>query len=304
MNPKRFFYWALSITGSLFVMTVLMPLAGVFVIGLVFSHFGEAPTEGENRVAVIEVEGMILDSREIVEQLYAQADEESVKGIVLRINSPGGAVGPAQEIYHAVKNIREKKPVVASMGAVAASGGLYVALGASRVLCQPGTLTGSIGVIMQLPNVGKLTERLGVDMITIKSGELKDAGNSFRSMTSTEKEYLQSTVNAAYEQFLEAVAQSRGLAIDDVKKFSDGRVILGGQAVQLGLVDGIGDLREAAKAVFEILGQPLADGEVPELFYPMEEGFTLFKDIMRSVDGISDKFFASTSARMDYRLGW
>jgi protease-4 len=270
---------------------VVVPIIVLFCFGLAASSLVsdvEPKFEGVNRVAVVELSGVILDSKDIVNSLYAQAGDESVTGIVLRINSPGGAVGPSQEIYSVVRDITKKKPVVAVMTGVAASGGLYSALSASKIFCQPGTLTGSIGVIMQLPNVSKIADLVGFQMMTVKSGDLKDVGNAFRPMSATEQEYLQITINAAHKQFVEAISESRKIPFDTVSKFADGRVILGSQAVELGLVDGIGDTYSAAREIFNMAKIPLGADETPTIFYP-EDKLGWLKDVMKSATTISQK---------------
>ncbi len=271
-TAATFLRWVGTLTLSFFIIFIVLPLLVIFTLSL----FAGVMTPGVDKlankqVAVIELEGMILDNKELLEQLYKQANDPNIHGIVLRINSPGGAIGPAQEIYAAVKKIKEKKPVIASMGGIAASGALYAALSATKIFCQPGTLTGSIGVIMQMPNVRKMTDFVGFEMTTIKSGALKDAGNLFREMTEGEKNYLQETVDTAFEQFLSAVVEGRKLDPELIRPFSDGRIILGSQAVKLGLVDDYGDLDTAARAVFEELKQPLTNEESPNLVYPMDE---------------------------------
>ncbi|MDZ4787060.1 MAG: signal peptide peptidase SppA [bacterium] len=271
MSPKSFLGWIGALSMTFFVVIVLLPLMVVLTLSGFAKYMSPDIAISGKTVAVIELDGVILDSKDVLEQLYKQSADDKVKGIVLRVNSPGGAIGPAQEIYSAVKKIKEKKPVIASMGTVAASGGLYASLGATKIFCQPGTLTGSIGVIMQMPNVRKISDLIGFEMLTIKSGALKDAGNPFREITEQDKSYLQGTVNEAFEQFVEAVAESRKLDMAKVREFSDGRIILGSDAVKLGIADGFGDIDSAARAVFEELKDPLADTETPTLIYPMDD---------------------------------
>lgn len=297
---KKMLTWAAKVFFTMFLMFVVMPLLFICAIGLLPTAFEEGAPESEHLVAVVELKGMILDVKDVLQELYRQADNKKVKGIVFRIDSPGGAVGPSQEIYSAVKKIKEKKPVVVSMGAVAASGGLYSALPASKIYAQPGTLTGSIGVIMQLPNFRKITEKVGFDMVTIKSGALKDAGNSFRDMTEPERQYLQSTIDVAASGFIDAVAEGRNLKRADVLKFADGRIILGSEAVKLGLIDEIGDLDDAARAVFTILGKPLADTEKPDLYYPGDK-FQAFRDLVGAASKIG-AFFDEGRIEMMYLM--
>lgn len=291
MSARSFLSWVAALTLSILIMFVVLPLTIIFAFSLSASKLtSKEVIEGnsKNRVAVLELEGVILDSRELIDELYKQADDEDVKGIVLRINSPGGAIGPAQEIFSAVKKIKAKKPVVASMGAVAASGGLYAALGASKVFCQPGTLTGSIGVILQIPNVSRITDMVGFQMTTVKSGALKDIGNAFRPMTEGEQAYLQTTIDTAHTQFVQAVSESRNIPEEKVREFADGRMILGSDAVSLGLADGFGDIDSAARAVFEILKEPLPEGERPSLVYPLDE-MEWLKNIINTSSLIADR---------------
>ena len=233
---KEYFVWLAKFATWIMVLFFVVPLMLLFVGMASQKALDESPTVGKKTVAVVELTGMITSAKDILKELYKQADNDKVKAIVLRIDSPGGAVGPSQEIYAAVKKLKEKKPIVVSMGALAASGGLYSALGASKILCSPGTLTGSIGVILEIPNFTKIAEKVGVDMITIKSGKFKDAGNSFRPMTDEDRAYLEATIATAYKDFFQAVVDARKLKPEDVTKFADGRIVLGSQAVELGLV--------------------------------------------------------------------
>lgn len=287
---REYFIWLLKFITVFVMIFLIFPLFMVAILSLSGESI-EAPAASKNNVAVIELAGVITDSREVVEQLHKQVGNKRVKGVVLRIDSPGGAVGPSQDIYEAVRTLKSKKPIVASMGAVAASGGLYAAVGASKVFAQPGTITGSIGVILQVPNFRRVAEMLGVEMVTIKSGELKDVGNSFRDMTPNEKQFLESTVNAAHDGFIAAVAEGRGLDLEQVKKFSDGRIILGSQAQELKLIDGFGDTYAAARAVFDLLGESLPEGEYPHLVYPQDK-FRELKAILSGVEGVVRPLFS------------
>ena len=266
---RDYLLWLAKIITLLVIVFVLVPIFFAFCIGVV-AAVAKAPGVGpdpKHAVAVVELTGEIMSAKEVVEQIYRSADNKEVKGIVLRIDSPGGAVGPSQDVYNAVMRAKAKKPVVASMGTLAASGGLYSALSASRIFCQPGTLTGSIGVIMQIPNFTKIAETLGVDIVTVKSGKLKDVGNAFRQMEPEERQFLEGTVHKVYEDFLNAVVTSRKIPREKAVEFADGRVIVGSEAKQLGLVDEFGDVYDAARAVFEILGEPLPEGAVAQLRY-------------------------------------
>lgn len=235
--------------------------------------------EGKHKVAVIELTGEIQDSKETLKQLHKQIGDEAINGIVLRVDSPGGVVGPSQEIYQAVKRLKELKPIVASYGALAASGGLYASIGATKIVAQPGTLTGSIGVLMQFPNFTDVASKVGATMITIKSGKLKDAGNPFRQMSIDDQEYLQSVVGNVYEDFIKAISESRKIDPERVKQFGDGRILTGSQAKDLGLVDDFGDVYTAAEEVLKIKGIKLEAGEAPTLVYPKEK-FKEFRELM------------------------
>ena len=275
---KAYLLWLAKLITLVIVFFIVVPMLLGAVLVAVQSQVGELPVAGKKLVAVVELKGMIESSKDVIEHLYEQIKDSRVRGIVLRIDSPGGAVGPAQEIYEAVSKLKTQKPIVASMGGVAASGGLYAALGASKVFAQPGTLTGSVGVILQIPNLTKVTEKLGVEMLTIKSGKFKDAGNAFREMTEEDRAFLQSTVDEVNTEFINAIVQGRGIDRGKVLEFADGRVLLGSRAMELGLVDKIGGVYDAAREVFEILGKPLKTEEQPDIFYA-EDKFARLKKL-------------------------
>ena len=279
----------------------LLTLVGVFVVVVPILFFGviaaliEAGKDGggagahQEVVSVVELKGMILSSREVIDTLHKEVARDVVRGIVLRIDSPGGAVGPSQEIYEAVKELRQKKPIIASMGSVAASGGLYSSLAATRVFAQSSTMTGSIGVIMQFPNFKKIADKVGFSFVTVKSGQLKDVGNSFREMTPEDLDFLQGTVNAVQEDFINAIVESRKLQRQEVLKFADGCVILGKDAKSKGLVDNIGGVYDAARAVYQELGEPLKEGHYPKLHYP-EDKLKAFKSILGNIAKLPESF--------------
>lgn len=225
---------------------ILSLLGGVFLFIVISSFFSDGVIESDNQIAVVEVEGMISHSRDIVRQLRKFQRDSNVKGIILRINSPGGAVGPSQEIYNAIVKIREdgKKKIFASLATVAASGGYYIASAADRIFANPGTLTGSIGVIMAFSNIQDLIAKIGVKPEVIKSGEFKDAGSPVRSISVKERKLLQDLVDDVHQQFVEDVAKGRNLPEDEVKRLADGRVFTGRQALKLKMVDQLGGLQD------------------------------------------------------------
>lgn len=216
-----------------------------------------------NQIAVIEIRGLIDDAQETLKALKQYRKDKNIKAILLRIDSPGGGVGPSQEIYREVRRTIETKPVVASMGAIAASGGYYIASACTRILSNPGTITGSIGVIMYFPNLQGIFDKIGYNMINIKSGEFKDLGNPNREMTPAEKQLLQGTVDQTYVQFVQDVARGRNIPEEKIREVADGRILMGQTALELGLVDELGNFQDGVDAAAK-LGK--IEGE-PELTY-------------------------------------
>jgi protease-4 len=210
---------------------------------------------GGDKIALVKLEGLLVTSEPVVEELNDYADDSSVKAIVLRIDSPGGGVVVSQEIYNAVKNARkEGKKVVASLGTVAASGGYYVAAAADRIVANPGTLTGSIGVKMEFANIEKLLEKIGVKGVVVKAGEYKDVGSPFRDMSEPEKKLLQDVIDDVHSQFITAVAEGRNMQEAEVRAIADGRIFTGRQALDLKLVDQLGDLADSIKVAGKLVG--------------------------------------------------
>lgn len=219
---------------------------------------------GFGNVGVVEVKGPIDDSEQVVEDLRHFREAPNIRAVLLRVDSPGGSVGPSQEIFAEVRRLAEEKVVVASFGAIAASGGYYVALPATRIVANPGTITGSIGVITQIPNVEELAEKIGFRMNTVTSGPSKDAGNPFRPFTEEDRRVFRDLIDDIYRQFVEDVAASRNLDPEKVRQIADGRVYTGAQALELGLVDELGNFTDAVELAAELAEIP---GR-PELAYP------------------------------------
>lgn len=209
-----------------------------------------------NQVASLELEGIIADSGDFLDQLKEYGNRSGVKSVVVRINSPGGGVAASQEIYEAIKKFRSEtdKKVVVSMSSVAASGGYYIACGADKIFANPGTVTGSIGVIAEWYNYGDLLRWAKMQNVVIKSGDFKDAGSATRPLTDEERAYFQSLIGDMYDQFVAAVAESRNLQKDQVRKLADGRVYTGQQALKYGLVDELGTLQDAIDAAAKLGG--------------------------------------------------
>jgi protease-4 len=297
---KEYVLWLLKMVTVIAIFMFAIP---AFIAAVMFASdpsLVEAPLGGKNHVAVVEMTGAIESSKEVLEELYKHVSDDKIKGIVLRIDSPGGAVAPSQEIYRAVARLKEKKPIVASMGSLAASGGLYAALGASKVYAEPGTITGSIGVIMTVPNFTHIAQRFGFDMVTIKSGKLKDIGNSFREMTPEERQLLESQLAEVHGQFIDAVAEGRKLEVEQVRAFADGRVIMGSEAKRVGLVDEYGDVYDAARAVFDLRGEPLKSDEDPKLIYSKDK-FEEFRELLKTAARLPNLLSATAELRFEMR---
>ena len=217
--------------------------------------FEESTGSGSERVAVIELLEPITSSEEIVRQFRKYQNRSGVKAIVLRLDSPGGSVSPSQEILQEVKRTRQLgKPVIVSMGSVAASGAYYIACGATKIVANPGTITGSIGVISQFMSFEGLMEKIGVEGTTVKSGRYKDVGNPTRKMTEEDVQQMQLLIDDVYDQFVQEVADGRKIPVDSIRAIAQGRVYTGRQAWKLGLVDTLGTMQTAVK-IAGILGK-------------------------------------------------
>jgi len=239
---------------SMLVLSTIVAVTTLVVSGLVFWALKGRGMEFGERVGVVDVSGVITDARFTVESLVRFRKDRDVKAIVLRIDSPGGAVGPAQEIFREVEKTVEKKRVIASMGSVAASGGYYVAAAADGIVVNPGTITGSIGVVMGYTSFEALIEKIGIHPVVIKSGEYKDIGSPLRSMTESEKAIVQECIDTIHRQFIEAVAKGRELPLDKVESIADGRIFTGEQAKEWGLADRLGNLEDAVQWAAELGG--------------------------------------------------
>ena len=257
---------------GLLVFGVLLGLFLVSLYALSYLSDREASLWGGEKIAVIEVRGVILDPQPVVEKLVKLRKNENVKAIVLRIDSPGGGVGPAQEIFAEVKKAQKEKKVLVSMGSVAASGGYYIACGADKILANPGSITGSIGVIVESLNVEELLRKLGLRSMVVKSGKHKDLGSPLRPMTEEERKLLQGVLDSVHEQFIRAVAEGRKLPVEKVRELADGRIFSGEQARELGLVDELGNLEDTLAMAATLAG---IRGE-PEIIYPEKKRFSLF----------------------------
>jgi protease-4 len=255
-----------------------------FFISLAIGVSGRAFGE---KIGIIEIEGVIADSKDIMEDIVKFKEDETIKGVILRINSPGGSVPPSQEIFEEVKKLRGKKKVYVSMGTVCASGGYYIATAGEKLYAMPSTITGSIGVIMEQVVIEDLLKKIGLQPNTMKAGDFKDVGSPFRKMTVEEKKYFQEILNTIHAQFINTVATQRKIPMDAAKKLSDGRIYLGQQAMDLKLIDQIGtfyDTVDDMKNTLNIKGKPvLVYGKRP---------FSLLKWLISSIsqDLLSQQF--------------
>ena len=268
------------VIGILVLLVVLIALTtGVSLF------LNEAPVVSADKIALIKIDGLILDSQDVIDQLTKYSKNSSVKAIVLRIDSPGGAVVPSQEIYEEVKKVRAKnQKVITSMGTVAASGGYYIASASDKIMANPGTLTGSIGVIMEFASVEQLMDKIGVKSEVIKSGARKDVGDPMRTMTADEKDYLQRVINDVHDQFVTAVAEGRHMDKAKVWSLADGGIFTGRQAKELGLVDELGDQEDAVRLAARMCN---IQGE-PKVI--TEEKKTSFLDLIRGKEDVGNLF--------------
>ncbi len=227
------------------------------VVGLVLALVG--PTAGlgvGGRIAILEVQGVIGDDERFLRDVRRLRRDRSVRGWVVAINSPGGVVAPSQSMYETLIRLRaeDEVPVIAAIGAVGASGGYYVALAADSIVALPGSITGSIGVLMEYPNIQGLLERIGVRMETVKGGEQKDIASPFRDMDPEHREILEAMIEDVHDQFMEAVMATRGLSGEEVRALADGRIFSGRQAQDLGLIDRLGNREDAIAVAGELAG--------------------------------------------------
>ena len=277
---KRSALYALLVFGS------LLALSFVFLYFL-FSALEQKGEQGWGtglgpKIGVVELTGAITDGKDVIGQLHELRKDNSIKAIVLRIDSPGGAVAPSQEIYRAVLRTKKDKKVVCSMGTVAASGGFYVASACDKIYASPGTITGSIGVISEFPHVGALMALAKVDVDTIKSGAMKDSGSPLRPMTDSERKFFQGFVDGVYEQFLDDVSAARKIPKETLRPLADGRILTGQQALEHHLVDEIGNLEDAIEGAGKLAG---ASGEPVPVFQKKPRGSLIGEALRGAVQG-------------------
>ncbi|MBI5806401.1 signal peptide peptidase SppA [candidate division TA06 bacterium] len=290
-SGKKIFFIVLIAAGVL--------LFGLTMAAIVWSSFSQSrgmDVSYGKYVGIIEVNGAIISSDETVNLIKKYRDNNAIKAVVLRVQSPGGGVAASQEIYQALKNTAETKPVVCSMGEVAASGGYYIACACDTIVANPGTLTGSIGVIMEFMVAEELIKKVGLKFEVLKAGQNKDLGTPFRQMTPEERALLQSMIDDVHGQFIEAVAEGRKISPDSVRVYADGRVFSGRQALALRLVDKMGTLEDAITLAAGMAGLK----EKPKIFRERKKKPTLFDLLVKGVDEISN--LDNSGVRLQYRM--
>jgi protease IV len=232
-------------------------LVVIAVIGIIWG-IDALKTSLSPAIGLLEVNGIIAESMPYLDAIKDFQDDKSVKAVVVRLDSPGGKVGPSQEIYNALLKLKKKKPLIMSMGSLGASGAYYIALSGDTIYALPGTMTGSIGVIMEFFDVSNGMNKLGIKPENITAGTLKDAGSPFRHMTEKERKYFKALVDDVHDQFIEAVSKNRKIKPDIARTLADGRVFTGRQALKAGLIDklgGLGDAVDEAKKKAGIVGE-------------------------------------------------
>jgi protease-4 len=240
---------------------------------MVSSGFASNYASSNGNIGIVEINGIILSSKKIIQNIKTFRDDDSIKAIILRIDSPGGGIGPSQEIYREVMKTKRDKKIITSMGSVAASGGYYIASATNKIIANAGTLTGSIGVIMEYANIEEIAKKIGISPVVIKSGKFKDIGSPLRELNDAERKILQDLVNELHLQFVNDAAKARGIDVETMLTLADGRVYSGQKALDLNLIDRLGNLDDAVQWVGELAGIK----EELKPVYPKEDKITFIK---------------------------
>ncbi|KAA0895359.1 signal peptide peptidase SppA [Oryzomonas rubra] len=265
------------------VAAFLILFAGSLLIAKVIIGGMDTKLADKEGVGLLEVRGMILDSKDTIRQLRYFLKQENIKAVVLRVDSPGGVVAPSQEIYEEVKKFAAKKKIIVSMGSLAASGGYYISAPATLIYANPGTITASIGVILKLSNIETLMDKIGIKSYTLKTGKFKDSGSPLRELSTEDRAMLQAVIDNTHEQFVRAVAAGRKLPLEDVRRIADGRILSGEQAKGLKLVDRLGTLQDAIDEAGRLAG---ITGD-PEVIHAPKKKID-YLDVL--ADGMEGKF--------------
>lgn len=282
------------------VLVVILVIALVLGSAMVIALNMLSPSSAlffTEKIGIISVEGTISASQTVTSQLVKYRKDKGIKAIILKINSPGGAIAPSQEIYREIRKTIPVKKVVAAMGTVAASGGYYIAAAANKIVANPGTITGSIGVIVEFVRVEELLNKIGIDLEIMKSGEFKDIGSPDRKLTERDREILDAMIMDMQNQFVEAIVRGRSLSLEKVQAIADGRIFSGAQAKELGLVDFLGNFQDAVEITKELAG---IKGDVT-LVYPKKSKFELFDFLLETSAKFAARLIQNLRGTVEYR---
>jgi protease-4 len=280
----------------LFGFLLLLGVGVLFFLVITYFTRDGVDFSAKDKVGVVIVKGFIGDSKDTVDKLDEYARDESIKAVVLRLETPGGAIVPSQEIYEKVLKVKAEKSVVASMGTVAASGGYYIACAADRIVANPGTITGSIGVIAQFSQVEELLKKIGLKSTIIKSGKYKDVGSPVREMTEDEKRIIQALIDDIYEQFVEVVVKNRNIPKEKIINMAGAKAFTGRQALEFGLVDELGTMEYSVDLAAKLAG---IEGE-PDVVYPKEKRGGLLRYILGEAASVISEELDLHSDGIDY----
>ncbi len=268
-----FLFFLIIIASCATIMFSGFILLFAFSSKMVNSQFVNKYSLSRGNIGIVEINGMILSSKRIIQDIKTFRDNDSIKAIILRIDSPGGGIGPSQEIYREIMKAKMEKKIITSMGSVAASGGYYIASATNKIVANSGTITGSIGVIMEYANIEEIAKKIGISPVVIKSGEFKDIGSPLRELKDSERKLLQELVDELHLQFVNDAASARGIKFETMRKLADGRVYTGQKALKLNLIDRIGNLDDAVQLAGELSG---IKGQLKPV-YPKEDKITFIK---------------------------
>ncbi|WP_457552442.1 signal peptide peptidase SppA [Desulfobacula sp.] len=264
-----------------FLTVIVLGFMGFVLLGskMLDMPFSQNFASSEGNIGIVEINGVILSSKKIIQDINTFRKEDAIKAIVLRIDSPGGGIGPSQEIYREIMKTRMEKKIITSMGSVAASGGYYIASATNKIVANPGTITGSIGVIMEYANIMEVAKKIGISPIVIKSGEFKDMGSPVRALKDSEKKIFQALVDELHIQFVNDAAKARNIDVSTMSKLADGRVYTGKKALELKLIDRLGNLDDAVRWAGEMAH---IKGELRPV-YPREDKITFFRKLANTL---------------------
>jgi len=273
-----------------FLSIIILGVIGLVILALFYNiNWSVKSSERYSRgnVAVIDIKGMIISAEKIAAQINKFRLNSSIKGMIIRIDSPGGGSAAFQELYTEIRRVRESGiPVVASIASVGASGGYYAALGASKIIANPASITGSIGVIVDFPVAVELMEKIGITMQTVKSGDYKDVGSPYRDFTTEDEKQLEIVVQDIYNQFVNTVEIERGIDKKELLKISDGRIFTGSQALEYGLIDTLGTFEDAVLMIGEMAGID----KRPKLVFSEKQTMTLFDLLFTDIEEVISMF--------------